>query len=346
MLDVLPTEIKTAWLALPAQRREAVTELRFRMGREAAMVLPWGEQILRSDQGGITVTDRLLRELYDRATGFSPYAMRIQETGLYLPLKDGCRMGICGEVTVRDGAIHGISHISSLAIRMAREHRGIAREAAERLVSGKNVDSCLILSPPGYGKTSFLRDLVRCVSEMGFRVSVSDERRELSAMEKGVPQLDLGPCTDVLVGLKKTEGVPLLIRAMNPQVVALDELSGGEELMLIREAAASGAAVFATVHSRDLHMLRKKPQFDGLLKDGYFSWCVTIQKDYHITMERLESNAEICGSGPGDSGLHADWLLGGTEPPAGSAAAAAAVSGAGDDGKRDGADHAPADGAV
>ena len=307
MEHVLPEQVFQAWLALPEERRLGVTELRFRIKRPVTMVRPWGEEQLRGEWGEIPVTDRFLRELYDRATGFSPYALKTEETGLFLPLRGGCRMGICGEASLRDGKLMGISHISSVSIRLAREHRGIARAASETLTESGMVKSCLIISPPGFGKTSFLRDLVRCVSEKGYRVSLCDERRELAAMEKGCPNLDVGPSTDVLSGLHKTDAIPLLLRAMNPQVLAVDELSGERELALLYDASASGAAVFATVHGSGIPMLRKKPQFERILLEGLFDWGITIGKGYKITMERLERYAETIGSGTGGRSLHDHW---------------------------------------
>lgn len=295
-----------------------------------SMVRPWGEEQLRGQQGPIPVTDRLLRELYDRATGYSPYALKTQETGLYLPLPGGCRMGLCGEAALRDGKVLGISHISSVSIRLAREHRGIGKSAADRLTVSGIVESCLIVSPPGYGKTSFLRDLVRCVSEKGYRVSLCDERQELAAMEKGCCNLDVGPCTDVLSGLHKMIGIPLLLRAMSPQVLAVDELSGAGDLELMYEAAASGAAVFATVHGTGIPMLLKKPGYRMLFQERLFSWGITIGANYTITMERLDRYAETIGSGTCGRGFYDHWNGGRQRASVGdpSGAAASACDGA------------------
>lgn len=344
MVDILPDKVRAAWLSLPNSRRDGVTELRFRIGRPVTMVRSWGEEQLWGQQGAIPVTDRLLGELYDRATGFSPYALKTEETGLFLPLKGGCRMGVCGEVSLRDGKLLGISHLSSVSIRLAREHRGIGKWAADRLTDSGTVESCLIISPPGYGKTSFLRDIIRCVSEKGYRVSLCDERRELAAMEKGHPNLDVGPCTDVLSGLHKTEAIPLMLRAMNPQVLAVDELSGEKELELLYEAAASGAAVFATVHGTSIPMLLKKSGFREILRERLFSWGVTIGKNYKITMERLERYAETFGSGSGGRGLHDHWnggrqRIAGIDPPSAAASACHGI-----DGERDGIEYASAAG--
>lgn len=101
--------------------------------------------------------------------------------------------------------------------------------------------STLIVSPPGCGKTTLLRDLIRQVSDgssqkagkcsfAGVNVGVADERSELGACYQGVPQNDLGMRTDVLDGCPKSEGMLMLIRSMAPAVVAVDEIGGKEDI--------------------------------------------------------------------------------------------------------------------
>ena len=327
-LGFLPPELRSALEALPEKRWGQVQELRLRAGAPAKLVLPWGEELLMGPTGPIPVTDRLLGELLDRATSFSPYTLRGEESGLYLPLEGGCRLGLCGEAAMQGGRLTGLRHVSSMALRFARQVPGVAKKAADRLLSGGTVESCLIVSPPGRGKTTFLRDLVRCVSEKGWRVSVDDERRELAAAKNGIPRLDLGPCTDVLSGCPKAQAVPLLLRVMNPQVLAFDELSGPEELAMAREAACWGVAVFATAHGTDLSSVLARPGCGEL--GQVFRWCVTLQTFGTYRMERLGDYAEdhgslLCGGGIADERLGGPP---GAEPAAAPAAADAAGPGA------------------
>ena len=337
-MEFLTPELREAFLSLPERRRGQVAELRLRAGSPAKLVLPWGEELLVGPRGSIPVTDKLLSELLDRATHYSPYTLRGEESGLYLPLEGGCRLGICGEAAMQQGRLQGLRYVSSMVLRFAREVPGVAQKAADRLLEGGGVESCLILSPPGRGKTTFLRDLIRCVSERGWRVSVADERRELAAAKNGVPQLDLGPCTDVLSGCPKAQAIPLLLRVMNPQVLAFDELAGPEELTMAREAGYCGTAVFATAHAGSLKALLHRPGCEQML--DVFSWCVTLQTFDTYSMERLGDYAEdhgslLCGGGVADERLGRKT---GTEPAAWSAAAAAA--GSGTHARGDGAAHA------
>lgn len=338
-LNVLPENVQRAFSMLPEKQKQEAMELRFRIGRPVTVVYRYGEQVL-AGSGAIPVTQRLLEELLNRATGYSPYSMKLEETGLYLPLKDGCRMGLCGEVVVKEGKLSGIRHLSSVSIRLAREHIGIAREVADMLCTGTAVASAIIVSPPGGGKTSFLRDLIRCISQKGFRVSVVDERRELGAMMEGRPMLDLGPTTDVLCGCPKIQAIELLVRAMNPQVLALDEISGEEELEAAMYAAFSGTALLATAHGDGISSLMRRPLYRNLLMSGAFDWCITLEAQGEPRMERLGAYAEVCRSDIRNGGL-ADGGLGcGTGVGAKTAAASAAAAFFGGDAGRAGTEYA------
>ncbi len=342
----LTPELQEAVGQLPRQRLQQLMELRLRRGGEVRAVYPWGEELLTYRGGSIPVTEQLLRDLLNRATGFSPYALRGEERGLFLPLDQGDRMGLCGEALIQEGRLCGLRHVNSMVIRFARQCQGVAAEAADRLLKEEAVPSVLIVSPPGQGKTTFLRDLIRLVSQRGIRVSVADERRELSAAREGVPQLDLGPATDVLTGCPKAQAMGLLLRVMNPQVLAVDELAGPEELSAVGEASASGVAVFATAHGENLASLRRRRGFRELLEEGTFSWCITLRQRKLVQMERLGGYAENSGSVFCGGGF-ADERMG---IPAGNAAAAspaaAASAGPGADAGGNGAAHAAGGGAL
>jgi stage III sporulation protein AA len=313
-LRALPPEVQEAFSRLPPKRKNQVTELRFRRGQPVKLLDPWGEELLTLEGREIPVTEGLLQALLDRATGFSPYALKLEETGLYLPLENGCRMGLCGEAVVREGKLWGLRQVSSIAIRLAREHPGIAQEAAKKLTEGGYPQSALIVSPPGGGTTTFLRDLVRCLSERGFRVSVADERRELGAVREGEATLDLGPNTDILSGCPKGEAIPLLVRVMNPQVIALDEIAGESELEAVRYCAYSGVAVLATAHGDGISSLMARPLYRQLLESGAFSWGITLRDHYAVEIERLEVHAKISRSAAGDSCIHDERLGSPAEP--------------------------------
>lgn len=156
---------------------------------------------------------------------FSVYAAEEQIRQGYLTIQGGHRIGICGEVILCDGKLQGIRKISSYNIRMAREVRGCAREIYPWLWEKERFLDTLIVSPPGLGKTTLLRDLVRLISDgtgihRPLTTSLADERGEVAACISGIPQNDVGQNTDVMDGGSKTDTMIMLLRTMAPQVLS------------------------------------------------------------------------------------------------------------------------------
>ena len=63
---------------------------------------------------------------------------------------------------------------------------------------------------------------------------VVDERGEIAAMYKGVPQNYIGIRTDVIENIPKAKGIKMLIRSMAPEVIACDEIGSKEDILAIR----------------------------------------------------------------------------------------------------------------
>ena len=142
--------------------------------------------------------------------------------------------------------------------------------------------STLILAPPGAGKTTLLRDLVRGLSDgdVGppLRVGVADERGEVAALWQGEPQLYVGRHTDVIDGCSKAEGLSILVRGMNLQVVAVDEITDPADVRAITEAAGCGVALMATAHGTGREDLTRRAVYRALLGNGIFQRMVVIER--------------------------------------------------------------------
>lgn len=273
---ILPTRLRKLALALPEEQKAAAEEFRLRAGRPLTVLLPEGETPLDA-----FVEPEELETLCDIATEFSRYAAAETLREGFLPVRGGFRVGLCGTAVMKDGASTNLKSLSSAAIRIAREKKGIADALAPGLFREGRFASTLILSPPGGGKTTLLRDLVRCLSEGGEgcppqRVSLIDERGEVAVMYRGEPQMDVGPRTDVLDACPKALGIPMVLRAMNPQIIAVDEITLREDLRAVAQAAGCGVGLLATIHAADAAELTEKPLYRQLLEERVFRLAVRI----------------------------------------------------------------------
>ena len=276
---ILPSRLRKAALAVSDGEKAAAEELRLRAGRPLTVLLPGGEAALDAE-----VEPEELETLCDIATEFSRYAAAETIREGFLPVRGGFRVGLCGTAVMKDGINTNLKNLSSAVIRIARERRGVAEGIAPKLFQNGGFLSTLILSPPGGGRTTLLRDLVRCLSEGGpehppQRISLIDERGEVAVVCRGAPQMDVGPRTDVLDACPKSLGVPIVLRAMNPQIIAVDEITVREDLAAMSLATGCGVGLLATIHAADVPELLRKPLYRQLLEQQVFRLAVRILRN-------------------------------------------------------------------
>ena len=288
-VSLLPFGLRQLALALPRSARNMAEELRLRAGRPVSVTLPDGEQAL---PGSPVISSGDLRAVLEIATQASAHTALERVRHGFVTVRGGHRVGLCGTAVVKDGEIHNLRELSSLNIRIARQVPGIGDEPLRRIRSGDALPSVLVLAPPGAGKTTLLRDLIRGLSAgvggPSLRVGVADERGELGAMYGGTPQLDLGPHTDVIDGCPKANGLIMLLRSMNPQVLAADEITAPEDIEALEMAAGCGAALLATAHGRGMEDLRRRPLYARLLERKIFQKLLLIERVNGTRRYRLE----------------------------------------------------------
>ena len=256
--------------AVTAYNIESAEEIRIRVNRPVC--IRFGD---REERTGYTVTGEDIENIYGRLTRYSPYAFKEEINSGYITLEGGYRVGICACVIEDRGVVENIKNVSSLNIRIAKEIKNCSNDIIE-YVKGNTI----IVSPPGGGKTTLLRDIVRQWSNRGMNVCVIDERNEISGTYMGVSQLDLGERTDVIVNVSKEKGFEMALRAMAPDVIAVDEIGRREDIRALVYALNCGVKVLCTIHSYNEEDIKVKKGICDLVNENVFDTYIFMNRKY------------------------------------------------------------------
>lgn len=269
LLGILPPGLRQS---IDGMGQNCLQEIRMRKGCPIRLVEQTGSRMLPQ-----VTTMEHMDYVINTASRYSPWSAVSTAQG-YLTACGGHRIGICGDAVLKNGCMTGFRTIRSLNIRVARDFPGLA---APLDGYGGNI---LILGPPGCGKTTLLRDLIRLRSAQK-TVCVVDERSEL--FPEGIP---IGVHTDIMTGCPKPVGIDILLRTMTPDVIAVDEITAAEDCDALMQAAWCGVTIFATAHARDMHDLKTRSVYRPLVEKGLFSVCVMLHRDKTFHVER----ASVC----------------------------------------------------
>ncbi len=270
ILPLLPQRARS--IAQSVAPGAPLLEIRLRAGQPMQLVFDGYDRVVYAPGGAAALSREECGALLSRICQYSVFAWEEELRSGFVTLPGGFRVGVCGRAVSGAGGIERFSDIVYFSFRIVREVRDCALPLLPALLDGcGRLYSTLILSPPGRGKTTLLRDLVRLLSDgLGgaapHRVSLVDERLEVSGAVGGVPTFDVGVRTDVITGSKKADGLMRMLAAMTPDVLACDELSRETDVDAALEADSAGAAVLATAHARDLWQLQKRPPMQRLYR--------------------------------------------------------------------------------
>lgn len=270
-------------LPLSERLSNSAQEIRLRINRPLSIVCPDVTYYVTANRGltstplqntMLNVTRADITDTFHNICNYSVYTRQNEIVNGFVTMYGGHRAGICGTAVISNGKITNIRDISSINVRIAREHKGCSQNLYNKIGSFKK--GVLICGAPCSGKTTVLRDLARILSlEAGKNVSLVDERGELAGTSSGTFQNDIGLC-DVFDSYKKSEAMIQAIRSMAPDIIVCDEIGSKDDVEAIEHSVNCGVTIIATAHAANEDELRHKENIRAIAKTGAFSKIVFL----------------------------------------------------------------------
>ncbi len=261
-----------------------INEIRMRNNKYLTVVIKGEEFYISSDRGitsdfnsAVKITEEDIDYTFKTALRNSVYSFKREISLGYIITEGGNRVGFCGTAVLDErGKNETLKNISGISIRIAKEVFGIADDLVNRLeLINNGLKNVLILGPPSSGKTTLLRDLCRQIG-MKKRISLIDEKNEISATFKSAAQNDVGNFTDVFDSYTKYYGILSAVKIMSPQLIVCDEIGTKDDLEALDYAINSGVNIIATMHSISIGDALKKPYMKDLFSRRAFDYIVLL----------------------------------------------------------------------
>lgn len=295
MLDeifkILPEKISNEIKSVGTNNQ--INEIRLRVSRRIIITFFGTELFLNYI---VTLADIL--EILVKLSKNSLYAIQNDINNGFVVVNGGHRIGICGEVVMQDGKIKNVKNINSMNIRVSRQLIGCADKVINEIIVDGNLKNTLIVSPPGCGKTTLLRDIIRQISNgikplnfTGKNIGLIDERGEIASVCNGISNLDVGLRTDIISNCPKYIGMEMMVRSMGISVIATDEIGSENDINAIKYAALSGVKLIFTMHGSSLDDIIMKTGVKEIIDEGLFERIIILSNSNGIPgkIERIHN---------------------------------------------------------
>lgn len=242
---------------------------------------------------GVNVSREMLKKIVDSMCRGSLYAMQQSLALGYITLSGGHRVGVCGRCVTENGVITHMTDISSICIRISRAVIGAADSIMEYIECRGRLYNTLIISPPGCGKTTVLRDALRQLGNR-YRVCIVDERSEIAACHQGIPTHDVGKFTSVMDAAPKAQGIMMVLRSMSPEIIATDETGSREEEAAICHLINCGAKIITTAHGYSEKDILRRKHLGSLVGKGVFERIIVLGNSNGVaTVEKIITDGRV-----------------------------------------------------
>lgn len=278
--NYLPPEIRKALQFFPPEKQAKIHEIRLRRRRVSTVTLSAENVVLRDKVTGkpVLLTDEEIQRTFLLVCENSIYKYENEIKQGYITLKNGCRVGFCGS-RYENGML---KDISSMNIRISKSVFEASKEIFSSIYENGTIISTLIVSPPCGGKTTLLGDIARKLSdECKKRCAIVDERGEIAAAHRGVPQKEVGQLSDVLDGYPKGIGMMIALRSLSPQALICDEVGTEEDAAAMIQAMNAGIPVIASAHAENEIQLMSRPQIRSLMDSGAIEQVIFLEGAAH-----------------------------------------------------------------
>lgn len=260
---------------------EYVFEIRIRLNKPITVNHKGVYQVLvdkeKFNRPAIIATKELLDYILMVATKQSLYAYNDQIKHCFVTTDSGIRIGICGTVVFGEKGVSTIKNVTSLNIRISHQALGCSESIINFVCPARVVKNTLVISPPGAGKTTLIRDIaLKLSNEKNINnILIVDERFELAG-SFGNQNLEVGQFVDVISGSSKSFAFSESLKTMSPSVIVTDEISEEKDIEAVKQASKSGVKVIASAHANCIDDLKAKKCFAEILSNKFFERIIVL----------------------------------------------------------------------